>query len=103
MDRERQMKVADDLHGYHSNSEAVIPLSSSARIGEVQTSNEDVGFGKRRFHRCLVVTARARAFLYHQVGIFLLNKASKLVFCFVIKSCMDNPFWFEYRFEFISG
>ncbi|WJX26162.1 tRNA pseudouridine(38-40) synthase [Trifolium repens] len=71
MDRERQMKVADDLHGYHSNSEAVIPLNSSARIGEVQTSNEDVGFGKRRFHRCLVVTARARAFLYHQVRLLV--------------------------------
>ncbi|MCH96882.1 tRNA pseudouridine synthase-like 1 [Trifolium medium] len=65
------MKVADDLHGCHSNSEAVIPLSSSARINEVQTTNEDVEFGKRRFHRCLVVTARARAFLYHQVRLLV--------------------------------
>lgn len=78
MDRERQIKVADDLHGCGSNAEAVIPVSSSARIDKVRASNEGVGFGKRRYHRCLVVTARARAFLYHQVGFFLLNEASKL-------------------------
>lgn len=68
MDRERQNKVSDDLHGCHSNSEVDIPLSSSATIDKVTTSSEDVGFGKRRRHRCLVVTARARSFLYHQVG-----------------------------------
>lgn len=78
MDRERQIKVADDIHGFHSKSESAIPLGSSARIDEVRASNEDVGFGKRRYHRCLVVTARARAFLYHQVGIFLLNEDSRL-------------------------
>lgn len=71
MDREKQINVTDDLHGFHSNSETVIPLSSSARIDEVRTSNEDVGFGKRRYHRCLVVTARARAFLYHQVRLLV--------------------------------
>ena len=34
-------------------------------------SSQDVGFGKRRRHRCLVVTARARAFLYHQVRLLV--------------------------------
>lgn len=29
----------------------------------------DPGFGLRKKHRCFVVTARARAFLYHQVEI----------------------------------
>ncbi|XP_004485454.1 uncharacterized protein [Cicer arietinum] len=71
MDRERQIKVADDLHGCGSNAEAVIPVSSSARIDKVRASNEGVGFGKRRYHRCLVVTARARAFLYHQVRLLV--------------------------------
>ncbi|XP_050882543.1 uncharacterized protein LOC127085971 isoform X2 [Lathyrus oleraceus] len=71
MDRERQIKVADDIHGFHSKSESAIPLGSSARIDEVRASNEDVGFGKRRYHRCLVVTARARAFLYHQVRLLV--------------------------------
>lgn len=54
-----------------NNSETVIPLGSSARIDEVSASKEDVGFGKRRYHRCLVVTARARAFLYHQVRLLV--------------------------------
>lgn len=67
MDREQQNKVGDDLRCCHNNSEADIPLSSSAIIDKVMTSSEDVGFGKRRGHRCLVVTARARSFLYHQV------------------------------------
>lgn len=67
MDRERLNKVNDDLHGCQSNSVADIPPISTTRIDEVMTSSEDVGFGKRRQHRCLVVTARARSFLYHQV------------------------------------
>lgn len=97
MDRENPINVTDDLHCFHSNSETVIPLGSSARIDEVSASKEDVGFGKRRYHRCLVVTARARAFLYHQVGIFLLNEASKLyvLLCdFILHG--DNSFWSEY-------
>ena len=68
MDRERHNKVSDDLHGCHSNPETEIPPSSSASSDKVTTSSEDVEFGKRRQHRCLVVTARARSFLYHQVG-----------------------------------
>lgn len=32
---------------------------------------EDVGFGIRKRHRCYVVTARARSFLYHQVCVNL--------------------------------
>lgn len=36
----------------------------------------DVKFGMRRRHRCFVVTARARSFLYHQVGVSVLPKTS---------------------------
>ncbi|XP_043814576.1 uncharacterized protein LOC110618616 isoform X2 [Manihot esculenta] len=32
---------------------------------------EDVGFGIRKRHRCYVVTARARSFLYHQVRLLV--------------------------------
>ncbi|KAK7246906.1 hypothetical protein RIF29_41777 [Crotalaria pallida] len=56
MDRERQHKVSDDLN--------------VASIDKV-TASEDVGFGRRRMHRCLVITARARAFLYHQVRLLV--------------------------------
>lgn len=38
-------------------------------------------FGMRRIHRCLVVTARARSFLYHQV--------SDSLTCLPI--CFENP------------
>ncbi|KAF2293906.1 hypothetical protein GH714_005574 [Hevea brasiliensis] len=33
--------------------------------------SEDLGFGIRRRHRCFVVTARARSFLYHQVRLLV--------------------------------
>ncbi|XP_022642816.1 uncharacterized protein LOC106775249 isoform X2 [Vigna radiata var. radiata] len=71
MDRERHNKVSSDLRGYPSNSETDISPSSSPCIDKVTTSSEDVGFGKRRRHRCLVVTARARSFLYHQVRLLV--------------------------------
>ncbi|CAJ1963756.1 unnamed protein product [Sphenostylis stenocarpa] len=56
---------------YPSNCETDMPPSSSPNIDKVTTSSQDVGFGKRRRHRCLVVTARARSFLYHQVGLLV--------------------------------
>lgn len=34
----------------------------------------DLGFGLRKKHRCFVVTARARAFLYHQVKILCFRR-----------------------------
>ncbi|XP_047176984.1 tRNA pseudouridine synthase A isoform X2 [Vigna umbellata] len=71
MDRERHNKVSSDLRGYPSNSGTDIAPSSSPCIDKLTTSSEDVGFGKRRRHRCLVVTARARSFLYHQVRLLV--------------------------------
>ncbi|MED6195209.1 hypothetical protein PIB30_035819 [Stylosanthes scabra] len=69
MDRERHNQ---DLHGCHSNSETESPPpSSSVSIDKGTTSTENIGFGKRRQHRCLVVTARARSFLYHQVRLLV--------------------------------
>lgn len=50
-------------------------LERKQRQGKEETENGvrqhsetfEVGFGIRRRHRCFVVTARARSFLYHQV------------------------------------
>lgn len=39
----------------------------TTNVGEVEGSTDGDSFGIRRRHRCYVVTARARGFLYHQV------------------------------------
>ncbi|KAL2342263.1 hypothetical protein Fmac_010203 [Flemingia macrophylla] len=70
MDRAQHNKVSDVV-SFPNNSEADIPPSSSPSIDKVMTSSQDVEFGKRRRHRCLVVTARARSFLYHQVRLLV--------------------------------
>ena len=51
-------------------------FNSESNLGFNSESN--LGFGMRRKHRCLVVTARAQSFLYHQVG-FLLVQPSLVV------------------------
>lgn len=45
-----------------------------SKQNKVETSNGEASqaFGIRRSHRCFVVTARARSFLYHQVSIIVL-------------------------------
>ncbi|KAK7328326.1 hypothetical protein VNO77_22430 [Canavalia gladiata] len=70
MDRERHNKISGD-HSCRGNSETDIRPSSSPSTDKLTASNQDVGFGRRRQHRCLVVTARARAFLYHQVRLLV--------------------------------
>ncbi|KAK7412014.1 hypothetical protein VNO78_03460 [Psophocarpus tetragonolobus] len=71
MDREKHNKVSGDLHSCPNNPETDTPLTSSPSMDKIMTSSQDVGFGKRRRHRCLVVTARARSFLYHQVRLLV--------------------------------
>ncbi|KAJ9174725.1 hypothetical protein P3X46_013339 [Hevea brasiliensis] len=48
---------------------------TSGSISDINISggsySEDLGFGIRRRHRCFVVTARARSFLYHQVRLLV--------------------------------
>lgn len=39
--------------------------------GVLHSESYEVGFGIRRRHRCFVVTARARSFLYHQVRLMV--------------------------------
>ncbi|KAH1222045.1 tRNA pseudouridine synthase A [Glycine max] len=71
MDREQHNKVSGDLRSCSNNTETDIPPISNPSIDKVITSSQDAGFGKRRRHRCLVVTARARSFLYHQVRLLV--------------------------------
>ncbi|KAL3843669.1 hypothetical protein ACJIZ3_001072 [Penstemon smallii] len=49
------------------------PYFPSIQEREPNNSGEEVsqGFGIRKRHRCLVVTARARSFLYHQVRLLV--------------------------------
>lgn len=44
-------------------------ISNDIMAGD-SNSGTDLGFGIRRRHRCYVITARSRSFLYHQVSIF---------------------------------
>ncbi|CAA7022761.1 unnamed protein product [Microthlaspi erraticum] len=44
---------------------------NATNAGEVAGSTDGDTFGMRRRHRCYVVTARARAFLYHQVRLLV--------------------------------
>ncbi|KAK4271081.1 hypothetical protein QN277_019823 [Acacia crassicarpa] len=69
MDR-KQNEVSDDLHGCRCKSETDSHLNSVPSIGKA-TSKEVLEFGRRRSHCCLVITARARSFLYHQVRLLV--------------------------------
>ncbi|EEF35948.1 pseudouridylate synthase, putative [Ricinus communis] len=44
---------------------------SNTNVAESSFGETDLGFGIRRRHRCFVVTARARSFLYHQVRLLV--------------------------------
>ncbi|XP_050209841.1 uncharacterized protein LOC126660403 isoform X2 [Mercurialis annua] len=50
-----------------------LAMESTSNTNMVSGSNgvNNIGFGIRRKHRCYVVTARARAFLYHQVRLLV--------------------------------
>ncbi|XP_028792312.1 uncharacterized protein LOC114748126 isoform X2 [Neltuma alba] len=68
MDR-KQNEVSDDPHGYCCKFETGCHISVPSI--EKASSKEILGFGKRRSHRCLVITARACSFLYHQVRLLV--------------------------------
>ncbi|XP_077231831.1 pseudouridine synthase family protein [Tasmannia lanceolata] len=62
------------LQACSNTSEIEFPLKdSSVDHFEVAVSNSTSGqeFGQRRRHRCYVITARARSFLYHQVRLLV--------------------------------
>lgn len=59
----KQNNLGEDPHAGTNKSETDPPPSFNG--------GADLGFGLRKKHRCFVVTARARAFLYHQVEVLL--------------------------------
>lgn len=67
----RQGNLNRDDQSIFSNYFRVGCTETSILVGDrLESTNglTDLRFGMRKKHRCLVVTARARAFLYHQVG-----------------------------------
>ncbi|XP_041012232.1 tRNA pseudouridine synthase A-like isoform X2 [Juglans microcarpa x Juglans regia] len=63
----------EDLHASSNKSESDLPVSSISIDDRASGFNGEasLGFGIRRRHRCFVVTARARSFLYHQVRLLV--------------------------------
>ncbi|XP_050125927.1 uncharacterized protein LOC126603206 isoform X3 [Malus sylvestris] len=61
MERKQNNLVEEDPHAHTNKLETDTPSSF----------NEGQGFGVRKKHRCFVVTARARSFLYHQVRLLV--------------------------------
>lgn len=64
-EREAQNSMGDNLSSCPESE----GQSCNSNKNKVEWSNNEasLGFGMRRRHRCFVVTARARSFLYHQV------------------------------------
>ncbi|KAI3408657.1 tRNA pseudouridine synthase [Psidium guajava] len=61
------IRTLDKLNVSEVVSSPYFPSMVERRV-ESMNGVTDLGFGMRKKHRCLVVTARARSFLYHQVG-----------------------------------
>lgn len=69
MERGLNHSNGEDLHAFSSDVEMG---SSSDNVEAVVSKGEThIGFGLRRRHRCYVMTARARSFLYHQVRLLV--------------------------------
>ncbi|XP_030539225.1 tRNA pseudouridine synthase A isoform X1 [Rhodamnia argentea] len=64
------IRTLDELNVSEVVSSPYFPSMVERRV---ESTNEvtDLGFGMRKKHRCLVVTARARSFLYHQVRLLV--------------------------------
>lgn len=120
------IRTLDELDVCEVVSTPYFPTSMERkqRQGKVEGENEvphsetfEVGFGVRRRHRCFVVTARARSFLYHQVqnhaqlyaclGVILKllksllsiqNHSKTLLKPFEITLC---PVWYHFVFCFL--
>ncbi|XP_062175914.1 uncharacterized protein LOC133880960 [Alnus glutinosa] len=72
-ERRQTNLTLEDLHARSNKSESDLSPSSISIDDRARGLNggTDLGFGIRRRHRCFVVTARARSFLYHQVRLLV--------------------------------
>ncbi|GMP39413.1 hypothetical protein CsSME_00010257 [Camellia sinensis var. sinensis] len=71
VEREQSSFIGEDPFACSSESKTDLPHGSLISTEDkVKTSNGESndGFAVRRRHRCFVVTARARSFLYHQIA-----------------------------------
>lgn len=74
IEREQSSFIGEDSFACSSESKTdLLHGSLISTEDKVKTSNgeSNYGFGVRRRHRCYVVTARARSFLYHQVRLLV--------------------------------
>ncbi|KAL7235745.1 hypothetical protein ACSBR1_019103 [Camellia fascicularis] len=74
IEREQSSFIGEDPFACSSESKTdLLHGSLISTEDKVKTSNgeSNYGFGVRRRHRCYVVTARARSFLYHQVRLLV--------------------------------
>ncbi|KAF5448128.1 hypothetical protein F2P56_028686 [Juglans regia] len=73
VERRQNNLTTEDLHASSNKSESDLPVSSISIDDRASGFNGEasLGFGIRRRHRCFVVTARARSFLYHQVRLLV--------------------------------
>ncbi|KAG6652417.1 tRNA pseudouridine synthase A-like isoform X1 [Carya illinoinensis] len=73
VERRQNNLIMEDLHASSNKSESDLPVSSISIGNGASGFNGEasLGFGIRRRHRCFVVTARARSFLYHQVRLLV--------------------------------
>ncbi|XP_015875851.3 uncharacterized protein LOC107412571 [Ziziphus jujuba] len=68
--RQTSLSQKDPTHASLNNMWPSISVSSDDRL-TCSNGAINVKFGLRRRHRCFVVTARARSFLYHQVRLLV--------------------------------
>ncbi|CAL5379889.1 unnamed protein product [Camellia sinensis] len=74
IEREQSSFIGEDPFACSNESKTDLPHGSLISTEDkVKTSygESNDGFGVRRRHRCFVVTARARSFLYHQVRLLV--------------------------------
>jgi len=69
-EREQNSSNGEGPHSFHNKCKTGLPTGSISNgfMAGGSNSGTDLGFGIRRRHRCYVITARSRSFLYHQVG-----------------------------------
>lgn len=93
IERRQNDRTQEDLHASSNKSETDLPLSSISIDDKARGFNggTDLGFGIRRRHRCFVVTARSRSFLYHQV-IYLFHMLLYLVCCLYAQDFLIHCF-----------
>lgn len=85
-ERQQSNYLAEDSFATSLKSESEVSHVSSMIPSQVESIPT---FGMRKQHRCFVVTARARSFLYHQVGVTILNVSNpSLCWSLVTNMCL---------------